>query len=622
MQRPRHTPIASTAGPASGTVNGGETTTELETPGELQDMADTPTRWLPIGSGHWVGSDTSTRFPTYTRGNAGEVYPEVFTPLTYSLAGELGERCMRAALGDTGLLTDAELDAPVTTSIGSGVFGGYAYLNLSVQRLIAERVPGGSAADADANYLGVGTEIPPPDADLPKNLVASLRGLRYLWRTVRLANLPPLEQDRARTDAFLAAQVDPAQLSDIELRAEVTDHLDLIEDLFRHHLIISGQAGICVSALSAVLEQNLGSREAVGEILAGIGDVDSAAPSFELWDLGRMVAADPTLTALFDDPTPDRMGRLRDTAAPTFLAAFDAFLERHGARGPNEWDTAFDTWGTDPELALSLIDRMRLTDGSMDPRQRASALTARREQRTAEVRAGLPRPVRRIFDRLLHAAHVTSRSRERAKTTVVQAIHVSRVRGKELDRRLNARRDGTPGDLWFLVAEELDAYVADPTSMNAVIAERREMHARLAERIPPFTFTGEMPPLDTWERRDVVRDQLEPGQSIDGLPGCPGVATGRARVVTDPGDPGALGPGDVLVAPLTDPSWTPLFLAASAVVVDVGAIMSHAVIVSRELGIPCVVSATDATRRIPDGTMIEVDGTKGSIRLLDERGPA
>ena len=78
----------------------------------------------------------------------------------------------------------------------------------------------------------------------------------------------------------------------------------------------------------------------------------------------------------------------------------------------------------------------------------------------------------------------------------------------------------------------------------------------------------------------------------------------------------------MLVAPLTDPSWTPLFLAASAVVVDVGAIMSHAVIVSRELGIPCVVSATDATRRIPDGTMIEVDGTKGSIRLLDEDSAA
>ncbi len=585
-------------------------------------MPETSTPWQPIGDGAWVGSDASDRFPTYTRGNAGEVYPEVFTPLTYSMAGEMGERCMRAALGDTGLLTEAELDAPITTSIGSGVFGGYAYLNLSVQRLIAERLPGGSAADADANYLGVGTAIPPPDPDLPRDRRASARGLRYLWRTVRLKNLPPLEEDRARTDAFLAAQVDPAELTDAELRAEVTGHLDLIEDLFRHHLIISGQAGICVSALAAMLEQNLGSRDAVGEILAGIGDVDSAAPSFELWDLGRTVASDPGLTAIFDDPAPDRLGRLRTHGSAAFLDAFDAFLERHGARGPNEWDTAFDTWGTDPELALSLIDRMRLTDGTRDPRARAADLATRREQRTREVRESLPRPARGIFDRLLHAAQVTSRSRERAKTTVVQAIHVGRERGKELDRRLNARRGGQPGDLWFIVEEELDAYLTDPASMDGVIAERRAMHARLDERIPPFTFTGEIPPLDTWERRDVVREQLGTGESLDGLPGCPGVASGRARVVTDPGDPGALGPGDVLVAPLTDPSWTPLFLAASAVVVDVGAIMSHAVIVSRELGIPCVVSATDATRRIPDGAMIEVDGTAGTIRLLDDGTPA
>ncbi|MBV9039756.1 MAG: phosphoenolpyruvate-utilizing protein, partial [Acidimicrobiia bacterium] len=77
-----------------------------------------------------------------------------------------------------------------------------------------------------------------------------------------------------------------------------------------------------------------------------------------------------------------------------------------------------------------------------------------------------------------------------------------------------------------------------------------------------------------------------------------------------------LSPGEVLVAPITDPSWTPLFLAAEAVVVDVGAQMSHAVIVSRELGIPAVVSATGATNVIPDGADIEVDGTAGLIRML------
>jgi len=89
--------------------------------------------------------------------------------------------------------------------------------------------------------------------------------------------------------------------------------------------------------------------------------------------------------------------------------------------------------------------------------------------------------------------------------------------------------------------------------------------------------------------------------TLTGIAGCPGVARGRARVVLDPLDPRGLGPGEVLVAPITDPSWTPLFVPAEAVVVDVGAQMSHAVIVSRELGIPAVVSVTGATGRSPTG---------------------
>jgi len=101
------------------------------------------------------------------------------------------------------------------------------------------------------------------------------------------------------------------------------------------------------------------------------------------------------------------------------------------------------------------------------------------------------------------------------------------------------------------------------------------------------------------------------------MPGCPGVSEGRARVILDSHDPTALEPGDVLIAPLTDPSWTPLFVPAAGVVVDVGAALSHAIIVSRELGIPCVVSATNATKRIPDGAMVRVDGDSGVVTVLE-----
>ena len=102
---------------------------------------------------------------------------------------------------------------------------------------------------------------------------------------------------------------------------------------------------------------------------------------------------------------------------------------------------------------------------------------------------------------------------------------------------------------------------------------------------------------------------------LTGVACSPGTASGIARVILDPHDPSALGPGEIMVTVQTDPSWTPLFLAASAVVTNVGAPASHASIVSRELGIPCVASVPDATLAIPDGATVTVDGTAGTITI-------
>ena len=88
-------------------------------------------------------------------------------------------------------------------------------------------------------------------------------------------------------------------------------------------------------------------------------------------------------------------------------------------------------------------------------------------------------------------------------------------------------------------------------------------------------------------------------------------------MLTSPDDPSALEPGEILIAPITDPAWTPLFVAAAAVVVDVGAPFSHAAIVSRELGIPCVLSVTEASKRIPDGALIEVNGDTATVTILE-----
>ncbi len=172
--------------------------------------------------------------------------------------------------------------------------------------------------------------------------------------------------------------------------------------------------------------------------------------------------------------------------------------------------------------------------------------------------------------------------------------------------------------IFMLFADELDDYLADPAKFADIVRERERGYLALFDYKPPFVVAGEVPALDTWARRsEATTTSLHAGDSITGVSGCTGVARGRARVLTTPDDPSALEPGEILIAPITDPSWTPLFVAASAVVVDVGAPFSHAAIVSREIGIPCVVSATDATKRIPDGATVEVDGTTGTVTVID-----
>jgi pyruvate,water dikinase len=228
----------------------------------------------------------------------------------------------------------------------------------------------------------------------------------------------------------------------------------------------------------------------------------------------------------------------------------------------------------------------------------------------------------------LHAAELWCRGRERQRTTVAMLVHEQRLAALELARRgVAAGLIVRPEQIFMLLADELDEYVAalgkaeagaGDAKLGAMLADREEQYLALFDYEPPFVIAGGPPPLTEWARRSqaAVAPTLAAGEAIQGVGGCPGIARGTARVVLDPSDPSQLGPGDVLVAPITDPSWTPLFLPAAAVVVEVGSPFSHAAIVSRELGIPCVVSAGGATQRIPDGALVEVDGTTGTVTVI------
>jgi pyruvate,water dikinase len=227
-----------------------------------------------------------------------------------------------------------------------------------------------------------------------------------------------------------------------------------------------------------------------------------------------------------------------------------------------------------------------------------------------------------MFDRAARAAVLGAPAREKAKATLVLALYGGRRALFELARRAQER--GGPEerrDSWLVTIDELPRYLSSPAAFAGVIDERRALRDELQSREPPFVFEGRIPPPETWPRRVDVTARLagtraSAGAVLEGIGVAHGVGRGRVRIVRDPAAPGALQPGDVLVAPITDPAWTPLFLVAEAVVVDTGALQSHAAIVARELGIPAVVSVPAATASLRDGDEVEVDGDRGLVRVL------
>ncbi len=218
----------------------------------------------------------------------------------------------------------------------------------------------------------------------------------------------------------------------------------------------------------------------------------------------------------------------------------------------------------------------------------------------------------------MRLATVFTQGRERTKLTEMMAIHEVRMPIDELGRRMVERGVvAEPSHVTMLLDTELEAFVADPASFSDTIAERLERFADLAGRQEPFILYEELPDPSSWPMRGAGAEPAVVGDVLTGISGAAGVVTGTARIITDPSDPRGIEPGEILVAPITDPAWTPLFVTAGGVIVEVGAPMSHAMIVSRELGVPCVTGVEGATGKIRDGMLVAIDGGAGTVTILE-----
>ncbi len=571
-------------------------------------------------STHWiVEGEIDPRWPINTRGNVGEVFPEVLTPLSYKLAVIAAEKGWRDAFRSMGILAPNDLRRDDPTIIG--LYGGYCYLDLSFLRIVGVRAPGSNPEAIDRSLFGEGNPPPYRSQKGDKNLLCSVKMLRTVLKALSIDDLPPqIADSRRRADEWIARRPKLSSSND-ELLGFLQEYRNVFSPVFANHMVTTFTASI-VGGLLSDGATAAGDPSLVTSLMGAFGEVASAQYARHLWEIARLVRDSPAVSAEFDHGVTGLLHRLEDLPdADEFRAAFAQFIADYGHRGPNDWEISSRTWENTPELALAAIDRMRMAGDDLDPSRRLGTVEQARSEAAAAVLPHLKMLDKVNFKKAMKVMGFWFRGREGTRDQAIRMHLPTRQVFFELAARATEKGGWTdPRDMALLDPyDELPQCLTDPAAWTTTIRERAALRDRFAAVEPPFFITSqdEVPGIEEMEAGARVRaQQVAVGTVLRGAGGCTGVARGRARIVLDPSDPRGLEPGDVLVAPLTDPAWTPLFMPAAAVVVNVGALMSHAVIVSRELGIPCAVSVERATELIPDGALIEVDGATGTVTIL------
>jgi len=298
-----------------------------------------------------------------------------------------------------------------------------------------------------------------------------------------------------------------------------------------------------------------------------------------------------------------------------FYEALQKFLEEFGHRGVYEGALESPRYREDPVLILSLV-KTYLKAGMTDPRefvqkQKNIAQMAHEQVLERIQRKRFSFIKKRLFASLLenYKKFLALREENRFHTAMLMALF--RQGDLEVGRRMRERNlIETREDVFYLTVPELQEFLAGKGRDYRETVTRRKQEMEENSRVKvPDTVLGDFTP------EELQVGAVEPKKVFSGYAASSGRIRGKARVIRSPEEFERFHPGEVLVAPATDPQWSVLFLVARAVVTEMGGILSHASIVAREYGIPCVVNVRGITDAVKDGDLIEVDGEKGVVKI-------
>lgn len=407
--------------------------------------------------------------------------------------------------------------------------------------------------------------------------MASLRLLRAIWNfpvKARPAIEHQLEYQRS------LESVDWSVLSRAELQTTVAQ----IGREQHSYLPVSGLANACSGPWQLALEKLVKDAGLIARLQTGAGGVASAEQGYRLYEIAQ--------------------GK----------STVEQFLQEFGHRAVYEADLLSPRWAEDSSWILKQVEALRQNPPAQDPREHAAEIRRQAEQELRH-RFGWRTGLLRWLVRRMRAAVAV---RENAKSALVCLLLPVRRIVLEIGRRLvDAGHLDSPEQTLHFSRMDLLCWLAgywDGTGARELTRDRAERRERWLAETAPDLITEE----PDGRMAVAVHAPAETSQSgvWSGIAVSPGSASGIARIVHHPADAAHLQQGDILVAPSTDPGWTPLFLRASAIVMETGGFLSHGAIVAREYGIPAVANVQGILNALHDGDSVTVDGSKGRVSRI------
>jgi len=394
---------------------------------------------------------------------------------------------------------------------------------------------------------------------------------------------------------------------------ELVDDLKLIEqqmDVYDKEFMFltsaSGAALILVQILTKYFAEKTNSI--VNALLEGDSNITSANHGYELIDLARIAKNDSDTSRFFESENfnaDDWKNGIPDNSA--FMKAFDHYLQQYGHRAVYEMDLSQTRWREDPSYLIQCIK------GNFDALATPIVDKVKKESGGDVwllVKEKVPFYLRPMIKKLVKEAKQGAALKEESKSHYAKYMEVLRYVLLEIANRLLLKNVlNERDDLFHCSRSELISILYgewNGEQLKSIVEERKKIKLKLEKLDAPDIVIDD-------QAKTINSQSANNSKDLIGVGVATGIAQGVARIINNPKDGARLNHGDVLVAPSTDPSWTPLFLNASAIVMETGGFLSHGSIVAREYGIPAVVNVAGAMRAITDGDLIEVNGDAGIV---------